>query len=429
MQSIVLKNGKILQNGELILTSIRIENDKITEIGDTVSLENATVYKLDGQLVTSGFVDVHVHFRSPGLEYKETIQTGTKAAAKGGYTAVCTMPNLKPAPDSLENLQKQLDIINKEAIIKVFPFASITKGQKGQGELVDFKELAPYVAGYSDDGLGVQSASLMFEAMKEAKKVDLPIVAHCEEDTLLYKGYVNDDAHNRSYGRKGIPSISETVQIARDVVLAENTGAKYHVCHISGKESVRAIEDAKRHGIDVSTEVSPHHLLLTSRDIKEDDGNYKMNPPLKEEADRLACINGIKNGTIQMIATDHAPHGEQEKSLGLKNSAFGIVGLETAFPLLYTHLVKTGEITLEKLIELFSENPAMRFNLPIGKIAIGGLADLTIVDLQQKKTINVDSFVSKGKNSPFNGYECYGFPVMTIVNGKVVFNELQKEMK
>ncbi len=368
--------------------------------------------RFDGYFIFPGFCDVHVHFREPGFFYKETIKSGSMAAAHGGYTQVCTMPNLNPVPDSLENLNVQLDIIKKDSIIDIFPFASITKGEKGE-TLSDMEQLAPFVLGFSDDGRGVQSDEMMLEAMKKAKSLDKFIVAHCEDNSLLNGGYIHDGEYARLNGHKGICSASEWKQIERDIELAKETGVKYHVCHISTKESVELIRQAKKDGVNISCETAPHYLVLNDMCLS-DDGRFKMNPPIRSEEDRLALIGGILDGTIDMIATDHAPHSECEKNKGLKGSLNGVVGLETAFQVLYTKLVKTNIVTLNKLIELMSVNPKKQFNLPIG-------GDFTVWNLNEEYEIDPLEFLSMGKSTPFLGMKVFGRCVMTIKNNKIIY--------
>ena len=359
-----------------------------------------------------GFCDVHVHLREPGFSYKETIKTGSKAAARGGYTAVCTMPNLKPVCDSPEHLAMQREIIERDACIAVYPYAAITLNQAGEA-LADLEALAPHVIAFSDDGHGVQSESMMREAMTWARTLGKMIVAHCEDNSLLRGGYIHDGAYAASHGHKGICSESEWRQIERDLKLADETGCAYHVCHISTKESVALIRDAKKSGVNVSCETAPHYLLLDENDLEED-GRFKMNPPLRAEKDREALVAGLLDGTIDMIATDHAPHSAEEKSKGLQGSAFGIVGLETAFPLLYTNLVKTGILSMEALLKLLVYNPRERFEIPLGN-------DFSIWDLDAKYTIDPKDFLSKGKASPFTGRSVYGKCLLTVYGGHVVY--------
>jgi len=365
-------------------------------------------------VVFPGFCDVHVHFREPGFSYKETIASGSAASAAGGYTAVCTMPNLNPVPDSKEHLQLQLDMIEDQATIHVYPYGAITVGEKGE-ELADLEGMAPYVIGFSDDGRGVQSDDMMRQAMKRAKKLGKMIVAHCEVNELLRGGYIHDGEYAKAHGHKGICSASEYEQIARDLKLVEEIGCKYHVCHISTKESVEIIRQAKARGVDVTCETGPHYLVMDDSDLQED-GRFKMNPPLRSREDREALIAGIQDGTIDMIATDHAPHSAEEKAKGLAGSAFGIVGIETAFPVLYTHLVEKGIITLEKLIELLAHNPRARFGIPMGQ-------DYTVWDLNEEFTVDPENFISKGKATPFTGWKLKGTCIMTVCDGKVVYKK------
>lgn len=362
-----------------------------------------------------GFCDVHVHLREPGFSYKETIRTGSQAAARGGYTAVCTMPNLNPVPDSLEHLKVQQDIIDADAVIHVYPYAAITVKEEGK-ELADMEALADHVIAFSDDGHGVQSDEMMEEAMKRAKKLNRLIVAHCEDNRLLKGGYIHDGRYAKEHGHRGICSESEWGQIERDLELAEKTGCGYHVCHISTKESVEVIRQAKARGVDVTCETAPHYLLLCEDDLQED-GWWKMNPPLRSKEDHDALIEGIKDGTIDVIATDHAPHSEEEKSRGLEKSAFGIVGIETAFPLLYTYLVKTGVITMERLMELLVYKPRERFNIPLGE------EDYSVWDLEAETVIDPKDFLSKGKATPFAGWKVNGICRKTVMNGITVYEE------
>ena len=378
--------------------------------GDTVSF--------DGMYIFPGFADVHVHLREPGFSYKETIKSGALASAHGGYTAVCSMPNLNPVPDSVENLKAQLDIIDKDACINVYPYGSITVGQMGE-KLSDMDGMAENIIAFSDDGRGVQSDEMMEEAMLKAKALGKMIVAHCEVNDLLKGGYIHDGEYAKANGHRGICSESEWKQIERDLKLVEKTGCSYHVCHISTKESVELIRQAKAKGLDVTCETGPHYLILDDSDLQEH-GRFKMNPPLRGKEDRLALIEGIKDGTIDMIATDHAPHSAEEKGRGLEKSMMGVVGIETAFPLMYTHFVETGIITLEKLIEIMSINPRKRFGIG-GGTDIGQSADFTVVDLNAEYVINPDEFYSMGKATPFEGYKVKGKIMHTYVGGKEIF--------
>ena len=361
-----------------------------------------------------GFCDVHVHFRQPGFSYKETIKSGSLAAAHGGYTAVCTMPNLNPVPDSIPHLKEQLDIIEKDAVIHVFPYGAITVSELGK-ELSDLEGMAPSVIAFSDDGKGVQEEEMMRQAMIRAKALGKIITAHCEVNELLHGGYIPDCSYAALHGHKGICSESEWRQIERDVRLSKETGCSYHVCHISCKESVEIIRKAKAEGIDVTCETGPHYLIYTEDDLKED-GKYKMNPPLRSKEDRAALIEGIKDGTIDMIATDHAPHSAEEKAKGLSGSAFGIVGLETAFPLLYTHLVKPGVITMEKLMELLCFAPRKRFG-------ISSDAGFSVWDLDREYEIDPKDFLSMGKATPFEGMKVSGRCLLTACDGQIVYQE------
>ena len=370
------------------------------------------VSKFNNCFIFPAFCDVHVHLRQPGFSYKETIFSGTKACAKGGYTDVCSMPNLNPVPDSSEHLKEQLSIIKNDAVIRVHPYASITVGQQGE-KLSDFEGMKDNAVAYSDDGRGVQSEEMMRSAMLKAKALGKMIVAHCEENSLLKGGYIHDGEYARLHGHKGICSESEWKPIERDLRLAEETGCRYHVCHISCKESVELIRNAKKRGVDVSCETAPHYLVMNDMCLQED-GRFKMNPPIRSEEDRLALIEGLKDGTIDMIATDHAPHSREEKSKGLEKSAMGVVGIETAFSVLYTFLVKEGIITLEKLIELMSINPRKRFNLPAGD-------DICIFDLDEEYTVNPDNFLSMGRATPFEGERLFGVCKLTVCDGKTVY--------
>ena len=371
-----------------------------------------------GCLVTKGFTDLHVHLREPGFASKETIHTGSMAAAHGGFTTVCAMPNLNPVPDCPENLEKELQIIRRDAVIDVLPYASITKGRKGR-EIVDFAALQGRCVAFSDDGSGVQDGSVMLNAMKEAAKLGCIIAAHCEDESLLNGGYIHDGKYCLEHGHRGISSESEWKQIERDLGLCEQTGCRYHVCHISTEKSVELIRAAKARGVKVSCETAPHYLLLCEDDLQED-GRFKMNPPLRTADDRAALIEGLRDGTIDAIATDHAPHTAEEKSKGLKGSAMGITGLETAFPVLYTGLVRSGKITLKRLLEAMSTAPRRIFRLD-NPLRENDPADLTVIDLNSKYTIDSRNFLSMGHSTPFEGMEVYGKVLMTIRKGKVVW--------
>ncbi len=371
-------------------------------------------------ILLPGFVDVHVHLREPGFSYKETIRTGTLAAARGGYTAVCTMPNLNPVPDSAAHLRQQLDIIRRDASIRVLPYGAITVGQQGT-ELSALEELSPYVVAFSDDGRGVQSDGMMRRAMETAKRLGKLIVAHCEDNSLLRGGYIHDGAYARAHGHRGICSESEWRQIQRDLELVRETGCSYHVCHISAKESVALLRQAKAEGLDVTCETAPHYLLLDDSQLEED-GRFKMNPPLRDKSDREALLEGLTDGTIDMIATDHAPHSAEEKSRGLEKSAMGIVGIETAFPLLYTYLVKPGSLSLEKLVELLHTNPCRRFGVPTG-VTASAVTDFTVFDLNASYVIDPEEFQSMGRATPFAGWTVQGRCLLTVSNGKVAWSD------
>lgn len=371
-------------------------------------------------IVVPGFADVHVHLREPGFSYKETIRTGTLAAARGGYTTVCAMPNLNPAPDSPEHLARQLDIIRRDACIQVLPYGCITQGQKGAGSLVDFAALAPDVAGFSDDGRGVQDEATMREAMRRIAAVGGLLAAHCEQDELLRGGYIHDGGYAKAHGHRGICSESEWQQVARDLRLAKETGCRYHVCHVSTQESVALIRKAKAEGVDVTCETAPHYLLLCDEDLQED-GRFKMNPPLRARADRDALVQGALDGTIDMIATDHAPHAAAEKAKGLAGSAMGIVGLETAFAVLYTGLVRAGVMPLERLLYMLTEAPRARFGLPAMDFAPGQAADMAMINLEAQWTVTPEDFISLGHATPFAGWQVYGRCERTLAGGKTVW--------
>ena len=382
------------------------------------------VVDLRGLHLVPGLVDVHVHLREPGFPQKETVATGTAAAARGGYTAVCPMPNLCPVPDTPQTLRAETDLIRRDAAVRVYPYASITLGQRGCGCLVDFEALAPDVVGFSDDGRGVQSAELMEEAMRRAAAVGKPIVAHCEVDDLLRGGYIHDGEYCRAHGHRGISSESEWRQVERDIALAEKTGCRYHVCHVSTRESVELVRRAKARGLCVSCETAPHYLILCDEDLREE-GRFKMNPPLRSRADREALVAGIQDGTIEVIATDHAPHTAAEKLRGLERSAMGIVGLECAFPLLYKYMVLPGILSLERLVALMSDNPRRIFSLG-GGIRPGEPADFTVFDLGARYRIDPSSFLSKGRATPFAAWPVQGRAVLTVVGGRAAYDEMKK---
>lgn len=398
----ILNNAFVYRNGRMEQQNYEL---KVGGVGFLSDFNKLCIFP--------AFCDVHVHFREPGFSYKETIRTGSLAAARGGYTDVCTMPNLNPVPDSVENIKKQIEIIEKDAAVRVHPYAAITVGEKGE-TLTDMKALSPYCIAFSDDGKGVQSEDMMREAMIKVKAHGKIIAAHCEDNSLLCGGYIHKGEYARLHGHKGICAESEWKPIERDLRLAKETGCKYHVCHISCKESVELIRKAKAEGVDVTCETAPHYLIFNDMDLKES-GNFKMNPPIRSEEDRQALIEGIRDGTIDMIATDHAPHGSEEKSRGLQNSLMGVVGLETAFPVMYTYLVKKGIITLERLIELMAINPRRRFGLQ-------STDDICVYDLQSEYKIDPCEFKSKGKSTPFDGLTVAGKNLLTVCGGKAVWN-------
>ncbi len=409
----LFKGQMIYQNGAFSSVPLSVKNGIVVS-----DCSECDVVDFGNCYIFPGFADVHVHLREPGFSYKETIKSGTLASAHGGYTAVCSMPNLNPVPDSKDNLKKQLDIIESDACINVYPYGSITVGQKGE-TLSDMDSMANDVIAFSDDGRGVQSDEMMEQAMLKAKSHGKMIVAHCEVNELLKGGYIHDGEYAKQHGHKGICSESEWAQIARDIELVKKTGCSYHVCHISTKESVDIIRKAKADGVDITCETGPHYLVLSDKDLQED-GRFKMNPPLRSEEDRLALIEGIKDGTIDMIATDHAPHSAEEKGKGLQDSAMGIVGIETAFPILYTELVLKGIISLEKLVDLLAINPRKRFGIG-GGTDIGNSADFTVIDLESEYEINPQEFYSMGRATPFTGKKVKGKIMHTYIKGEKVF--------
>ena len=370
--------------------------------------------------ILPGFCDVHVHFREPGFSYKETILTGSRSGARGGYTTVCTMPNLNPVPDSAEHLEEQWSIIRKDACIQVLPYGSITVEEKG-AQLADLDGMASGVVAFSDDGHGVQNDGMMKQAMARARDLNKLIVAHCEDNTLLHGGYIHDGKYAREHGHRGICSESEWKQIERDIELVRQTGCGYHVCHISTKESVELIRNAKEEGLNISCETAPHYLVLTEDDLQED-GRFKMNPPIRSAEDRQALRDGLKDGTIEMIATDHAPHSEEEKSRGLEKSAMGVVGLETAFPVLYTELVRTGLFQLEEILRPLTVNPNKRFGIE-KSFAVGQPADFTVYDLNQEYVVDPAEFQTKGRSTPFAGRKVYGRCKLTFAAGNLVWED------
>lgn len=403
------------------LCDIIVSDGRIKSIGSSLFSENAEVFNFKGLYIFPGFVDVHVHLREPGFFYKETIESGTLAAAHGGYTTVCAMPNLSPTPDCLENLKVQLDIIEKSACIEVVPYGTISVGEEGE-KLSDMAEISSFVCGFSDDGRGVQNGGIMEKAMVKAKSLKRVISAHCEDNSLLNGGYIHKGSYAEKNGHKGISSESEYKQLERDIALVEKTGCDYHVCHISTKESVDLIRKAKARGVNITCETAPHYLVLCDEDLQED-GRFKMNPPLRSKEDRKALIEGVLDGTIDMIATDHAPHSDEEKSKGLEKSLMGISGIETAFPILYTHLVKTGKVPLERIIEMLTDSPRKRFGFKEVALKEGAPADFCVFDLDDRYKITSDFFKSKGKSSPFLGAEVFGRCKMTMKEGKTVWQE------
>ena len=421
MTRTIIKGGYVVGRG---VEDIAIVEGRIAERGENIAVaEGDKVISAEGLMIAPAFVDVHVHLREPGFGYKERIETGTMAAARGGYTTVCPMPNLNPVPDSVENLKVQQDIIDRDAKIEVLPYAAITVGRKGT-ELVDVEALHDKVCAFSDDGSGVQVDGMMERAMTEAVKYDALIAAHCEVEELLKGGYIHDGEYARQHDHKGICSESEWAQVKRDIEIAERLGCRYHVCHISTKETVQLVREAKARGVKVTCETGPHYLIFTDMDLQED-ARWKMNPPIRSAEDREALVEGIKDGTIDMIATDHAPHSIEEKSRGLKDSAMGIVGLETAFAALNTHLVRKGVITLEHLVKIMSENPRKVFRIE-GGIEVGDRADVVLLDVDKQWRVDSEKFYSMGKITMFDGREMTGDVVMTLHRGEVVYDNKNK---
>ena len=418
---LLIKNGTVVAEGESRKADILVADGKIAAIGESLATDEQTeVFDAEGCVVAYGLADVHVHLREPGYSVKETITTGTRAAARGGVTTVCSMPNLQPAPDAPKTIAIQQKMIDDQAVIEVLPYATISKGRERR-ELADIEALRPLSVGYSDDGNGIQTEELMRKAMQRIAAVDGIIAAHCEDDSLLHAGYIHDGGYAHAHNHKGICSESEWGPIKRDVKLAEEEKCRYHVCHISTKESVEIIREAKQHCDHISCETAPHHLVLCDADLKEE-GRFKMNPPLRAAEDRAALIEGIKDGTIEVIATDHAPHTAEEKSRGLKGSVMGIVGIETSFAICYTHLVREGVITLEKLIALMSENPRRIFRLG-GAMRVGERADIAVFDVSKPYKIDSSEFLSMGKATPFEGEKVYGRCMLTLFGGEKVWKE------
>jgi dihydroorotase len=424
----LLKQGWMLaeQTGERVVKDVLIAGDRIVDIASQIEVDETTeVIEVAGKLVSAGLIDLHVHLREPGFTEKETIETGTKAAARGGFTTVACMPNTRPVIDSVAVVQQVLAQVQAAGYARVLPYGAITRRELGQ-ELTDMAALkAAGVFAVTDDGVGVQNSKMMQAAMQTAHRLGLPVVAHCEEDRLAKGGCVHAGVFAKRYGLPGIPSEAESIQVARDILLAEEIGVHYHVCHISTAQSVRLVRAAKARGQKVTAEVTPHHLLLCDEDIPGLNAMWKMNPPLRSNKDRAALIQGLKEGTIDIIATDHAPHTIEEKLTGMERAPFGIVGLETAFPLLYTHLVLTGVLTLAELLDKMTRKPAALFGLSAGVLAVGSLADITVIDLEEERAINPDRFASKGRNTPFAGWQVKGWPVLTILGGKITWKQTE----
>ncbi len=421
MKKQILQGGMVFHEGHFARKDVLLAEGRIEALLPQSEGVEAERIDCQGAYILPGLVDLHVHLREPGFTAKETIASGTRAAARGGYTTICSMPNLSPAPDSPEHLEVQLEAIRREAAIRVIPYGTLTKGQLGRGELIDFEALAPEVIGFSDDGRGVQAEELMREAMRRVKPTGRKVVAHCEVEELLHGGYIHDGAYCRRMGHRGISSESEWRQVERDLRLVEETGCPYHICHISTKESVELLRQAKAKGLPVSGETAPHYLLLTEEDLQEE-GRFKMNPPLRSREDQLALLNGLLDGTLEVIATDHAPHTAEEKSRGLEKSAMGIVGIETAFPLLYTYLVRRGVLSLEQLVALMSLNPRRFFGLAPA-LEVGAPADLVVMDLEREYEINPEEFLSKGRATPFAGWRVMGETLLTLVGGEVAYQK------
>ncbi|MFK4436269.1 dihydroorotase [Paenibacillus sp. RC21] len=435
MNQLIMNASVLNEQGEAELKSILIADGKILAIvnadaGVSLLVEEGTseqesqVEKIDaqGKLVIPGLIDMHVHLREPGFEYKETIETGSRAAVKGGFTTIACMPNTRPVTDNADTVQLVLKKGQDTGLAKVLPYAAITKNELGR-ELTDFEALkAAGAIGFTDDGVGVQSAQMMKDAMARAKALDMPVIAHCEDNTLVEGAAVTDGEFAKRHGLKGIPNESEAIHVGRDILLSEATGAHYHVCHVSTEQSVRLIRHAKSFGIKVTAEVCPHHLVLSDEDIPGLDANWKMNPPLRSPRDVQACIEGLEDGTIDIIVTDHAAHSEEEKTKGLELAPFGIVGFETAFPLLYTKFVATGQWTLDFLVRRMTADPARVFRLDTGRLEEGAPADLTMIDLEQEQAVDPQTFASKGRNTPFTGWKLKGWPVKTWVDGRLVWS-------
>lgn len=426
---LIIRNANVLnENGSLELNNIVIKDGIIAKIQNKeVELDSTElgyqVLDAAGKLVTPGFIDMHVHLREPGFEHKETIESGSRSAAKGGFTTIACMPNTKPVTDSPETVQFVKDKAKAAGIVNVLPYAAITKSELGR-ELTDFQALKEAGAiGFTDDGVGVQNAQMMKDAMALAASINMPVIAHCEDNSLVEGAPVAEGEFAKRHGLKGIPNESEAIHVGRDILLAEATGVHYHVCHVSTEQSIRLIRQAKEIGINVTAEVCPHHLILSEEDIPGLDSNWKMNPPLRSKKDVEACIQALEDGTIDIVVTDHAPHSAEEKAKGMQLAPFGIVGFETAFPLLYTKFVATGRWSLQMLVNRMTSDPAKVFGLNSGKLEVGAPADITVVDLEKEKEVDPEQFASKGRNTPFTGWKLKGWPTATVVQGTVVWSE------
>lgn len=430
MRLVVIHNANILnEQGEQELSQITIEDgviakvEKMGQIGQKIDDNGAQVIDAGGRLVTPGFIDMHVHLREPGFEHKETIETGSRSAAQGGFTTIACMPNTRPVTDNPDTVRFVLQKAEEAGLVNVLPYAAITKSELGR-ELTDFTALKEAGAiGFTDDGVGVQSAQMMKDAMRQAASLGMPVIAHCEDNSLVEGAPVAEGEFARKHGLKGIPNESEAIHVGRDILLAEATGVHYHVCHVSTEQSIRLIRQAKQIGINVTAEVCPHHLVLSEEDIPGLDANWKMNPPLRSRRDVEACIAALEDGTLDILVTDHAPHSEEEKAKGMQLAPFGIVGFETAFPLLYTKFVATGRWSLAMLVQRMTADPARVFGLEAGRLVPGAPADLTIVDLDAERTVDPAAFASKGRNTPFAGWRLKGWPVATIVKGNLIWND------
>ncbi len=419
MDDMLIKGCNVFIDGRFVPSDVEVQGGIVSRVEPAVVPNSGVpVFNYSG-IVVPGLVDVHVHLREPGFSFKETMETGTAAAARGGYTAVCAMPNLNPVPDSAEHLAVELEAIRRGAKVRVYPYGSLTVGERGL-EMADISAMADAAVAYSDDGRGVQDEDMMRECMRAVAATGKLLAAHCEVDSLLRGGYIHDGAYARAHGHRGICSESEWREVERDIRLAEETGCAFHVCHVSTKESVRLVREARARGVNVTAETAPHYLLLTEEDLQED-GRFKMNPPLRERADRDALIEGLLDGTIGMIATDHAPHTPEEKSRGLEKSPMGVSGLECAFPVLFTGLVEKGVVTLEKLVELMSSAPAKRFGIPGGEIEVGKPANLAVFDIDTEYTIDSSEFASMGRATPFEGWRVRGKCLMTVCAGRTVW--------